>query len=268
MVIDKQQTFKGLGKLKGREIKLQLKPDVLPVAQPVRRIPFSLRAKVEVKIQELIDKDVIEPVEEPTSWVSLEVVVPKANGDVWLCDDLRCVNKATIPMRHPIPRMEELLHDTSCSRVFSKLDLKWGNHQIELHPESWNVTTFVTHCRLYRYKRLPFGVNAASEIHQHEIQKIIQGIPAVANISDDIIIHSENVEEHEKPLRQVLERIESTGLTLNEEKCLICKPELTFAGHHLSSKGINLTKDTTRAVENAREPKNPTEVRSFLGLVN
>ena len=89
--------------------------------------------------------------------------------------------------------------------------------------------TFVTHTGLYRYKRLPFGVNAASEIYQHEIHNIIQGIPGVANISDDVLIHGID-EEQDDRLYQVLTCLHKAGATLNHSKCLVGTNELQFFG--------------------------------------
>ena len=71
------QVFKGIGRLKGRTVQLHIDPDVKPVAQVIRRTPFSLRSKVEEKIKELVDLDIIEPVQGPTPWVNPVVVVPK-----------------------------------------------------------------------------------------------------------------------------------------------------------------------------------------------
>lgn len=152
--------------------------------------------------------------------------------------------------------------------MFSKLDLKQDYHQLELHPESRHITTFVTHCGLYRYTRLCFGINAASEIYQHEIHKVIQGIEGVANISDDIIVHGEDREEHDKRLRKIMGRLQTAGLTLNADKCRLGVSQLTFMGHQLSDKGIDPTKDRIKAVVEAREPENAKEVRSFQGLMN
>ncbi|XP_064629303.1 uncharacterized protein K02A2.6-like [Lineus longissimus] len=259
--------FDGLGKIKGRQIELELNPEVRPVEQPVRRTPFGLRKRVESKIRELIEQDVIEPVEEPTPWVSPIVVVPKSSGDVRLCMDMRRVNEAIVRERHPIPTMDEILQGMSKSNKFSKLDLRWGYHQLELHVESRKAMTFaVSNCGLYRYKRLPFGVNAASELYQHEIHKIIQGLPGVENISDDIIVHGLD-EEHDERLRQCLSALVKSGATLNWDKCLFGVNELDFFGTQLSDKGIDITRDKVAAISNARQPENASEVRSFLGLV-
>ena len=103
-----------------------------PVAQPVRRLPFGLRNKVKQKLDELLDKDIIEEVaHKPTEWVSPLVVVPK-DGDIRICVDMRRAKSAIERERHPIPTIEEVLYDLNGSTVFSKLDLKWGFHQVEL----------------------------------------------------------------------------------------------------------------------------------------
>jgi hypothetical protein len=110
------------------------------------------------------------------------VVVAKANGEVRLCVDMRCANKA-------IPTIDEILQDMQEGSVFSKLDLKWGYHKIELSEETRSMTTFVTHKDLFRYKRLMFGISSAPEKYQQVIQQVLQDCSGTANISDDIIIY-------------------------------------------------------------------------------
>ncbi|KAK3722797.1 hypothetical protein QZH41_007484 [Actinostola sp. cb2023] len=254
--------------LKGRAVQLHIDPNVKPVAQPIRRTPFSLRSKVEEKIKELIDMDIIEPVAGPTPWVNPVVVVPKPNGDIRLCIDMRRANEAILRERHPIPTVDEITQDMNGSKVFSKLDLKWGYHQLELTPDSREITTFVTHCGLFRYKRLLFGVSLASEQYQHEIQTTLAGIDGQENISDDIIVHGEDQAEHDKRLEKVVKRLGECGLTLNAAKCQFSMDKLTFVGMVLSEKGVSCTTEKVRAVTEAREPQTASEVRSFLGLVN
>ena len=258
----------GVGKLKGYSAKLHVDETVKPVAQKQRPIPFGLRGKVEAKLDELVSADIIEPVEGPTPWVSPVVVVPKPGGDIRLCVDMRKANEAIIRERHPIPTVDEVLYNVNGSKVFSKLDLKWGFHQIELQEESRNITTFITHKGLFRYKRLMFGISSAPELYQHIIQQVLVGCEGAYNIHDDIIVFGSTVEEHDQRLRETLICIKEKGLTLNKDKCVLRMPELTFMGYLLSQKGIGPTESRMEAVVNAREPKNAGEVRSFLGLVN
>ena len=93
------------------------------------------------------------------------VVVPKPNGEVRLCVDIRQANCAVERERYPIPTIDEVLQDMN-SKVFSKLDFRWGYHQIELSEESREITTFITHKGLYRCKRLMFGISSAPEKYQ------------------------------------------------------------------------------------------------------
>ena len=116
---------------------------------------------------------------------------------------------------HPIPTVNELLHSVNGSRVFRKLDLKWGYHQLELSPESHQITTFVTHKGLYRYKRLLFGLNSASGLYQYEISTALAGIEGVDNISDDIIVHEKKT--HDQRLHKTMELLKQHGLTLNAD---------------------------------------------------
>ena len=188
-------------------VQLHINQDVKPIAQPARRVPFSLRDKVEEKINELVSPDIIEPVEGPTLWVNPVVIVPKSKGDIRLCIDMRRANEAILHERHPIPTIDEITQGMNGSCVFSKLDLKWGYHQLELTPESRDITTFVTHCGLYRYKRLLCRVNSASKQYQYEIQRALAGVEEQLNISDDIIVHGKNQEEHDARLESVIKRL-------------------------------------------------------------
>lgn len=260
------EVFSGVGKLKSRQVALHIDPKVKPVAQPLRRIPFNLRDKVEDKIKELLDKDIIEPVEGPTPWVNPVVIVPKTGGDIRLCIDMRRANEAIIRTRSPIPTVDELLQNMNGSKIFSKLDLKWGYHQLELTIESRGITTFATHKGLYRYKRLLFGVSSASEQYQHEISMALAGIEGVDNISDDIIVHGPDQPTHDRRLCAVFERLHESGLTLNPAKCQFNMDRLVFMGILLSEKGIGPTEERVKTILEAREPENVTELRSFLGL--
>ena len=260
--------FDGVGKLTDYQQKISINDTIKPVAQSPRRIPFHVRKQVSAKLNELERLDIIEKVSGPTPWVSPLVVVPKSSGEIRVCVDMRQVNTAVIRERYPIPTIEESLQDLNGAAVFSKLDLKWGYHQIELDEKSRELTTFTTHDGLYRYKRLMFGISAAPEIYQHTIQQVLHGLPGVKNISDDIIVFGKDKSEHDKNLHGVLGRLQERGLTLNSEKCMFSVPEITFFGFDISARGIRPNNQSVEAIRNAPTPTNASEVRSFLGLAS
>ena len=101
------KAFEGLGKLKGYQLKLHQDDSVPPVAQPLRRIPFSRRQKGTAKLKQLEELDFIENVNGPTSWINPLVAVEKPNGDIRICLDMRQANRAMIREKHPVPTVEE-----------------------------------------------------------------------------------------------------------------------------------------------------------------
>lgn len=190
-----------MGKLKTRQVSLHINPEVTPVAQPLRHIPFNLRGAVEFRIKEYSNLSIIEPVKGPTPRVNPVVIVPKPGNDVQLCLDMRRANGANgaiVRELFPIPTVDELLRGMNGSTIFSKLDLKWGYHYLELTPESRDITTFAVHNGVSMYKRLLFDVSSASEQYQHEIASA--GIEGVENISDDVIIHASD-QTHNRRLK-------------------------------------------------------------------
>ena len=236
----------------------------------MRRTPFLVRPKVKKTLDELLDLDIIEPVQGPTEWVSAPVYVPKHGNpdDLRLCVDMRRVNETILRTRHPIPTIDELLIDMNGATVFSKLDLKWGFHQIELDTESRHLTTFVTHEDLFRYKKMLFGVNCAPEIYQLTLQQVLHDCEGVRVIADDIIVFGSNVKEHDVRLEKVLATLYSRNLALNPDKCKFGKEKLVFMRHVLSKDGIQPTGERVKVVNEAKRPETVNEVRSFLGLVN
>ena len=215
-------------------------------------------------MDEFLYEDITEKVDRPTPWVNPVVAVPKPNGDVTLCVGMRHANEAIVRERHPIPTIDEARKDLHKGSVFSKLYFEWGYHQIDLIEESPEITTFVTHkgLSLFRNKRLMFGITSASEKYQELIQQVLQDCSGTANISDDNIVYGPGTEELEK----VLMRLRDRGLTLNEEKCVFHMTKLTLIGVVLTQKGIGPGEQKVKAVKEAWEPQNVSEVKTFLGL--
>ena len=169
-------------------------------------MPYHLRQKLENKLEEFKRLDLIEDVgSEATKWVSPTVVVPKPDGDIRVCIDMRLANKAIQQERYPIPTFEEISQDMHDSVIFSNLDLRMGYHQLELDEHPRSITTFVTPSGLKRFKRLIMGVSSASEIYQNTLERqVFNGIENLKVISDDVIIFGKNQREHDIALEKVM----------------------------------------------------------------
>jgi hypothetical protein len=175
-------------------------------------------------------------------------------------------NQAGKREKHLMPTIDDLVADLNGATVFTTLDLSSGYHQLELAEEIRHITTFSTHLGLRRYKRLLFGINAASEIFQNTIEELLTGQPGCKNISDDIIVFGKDQATHDANLRQVLERLKSHNLRLNKEKCHFSKSELMFYGHIFGAEGLRLDHKKVEAIQNATLPRSSSEVKSLLGM--
>ncbi|XP_065095625.1 uncharacterized protein K02A2.6-like [Ochlerotatus camptorhynchus] len=190
--------------IKGVEAFIHVDPNFAPVFQPMRRLPLPLEAAVNLKLDELLQRDIIEPKTGPTSWVSPLVVVGKTNGEVRLCLGLRRVNEAVLREHHPMPVVDDHIARLGRGTVWSKLDIKEAFLQIKLDDESKDVTTFITGRGLFRFKRLPFGLVTAPELFQKAMDEILSGCEGVAWYLDDVIIEGKDMEEHDVRLNEVM----------------------------------------------------------------
>ena len=268
IVSEFEDRFRDLGKLSDSNAHLH-GDETIPGEQNRHvRIPFLLRKPVDKELQRLLDNDVIEPVEgEATPWVSPVHIVRKPRSDqIRITVDMRAPNKAIKRERHIVPTVDDVITSLNGATRFTKLDLNQGYHQVELDESSRKYTVFSTHRGLFRYKRLNFGVNAAAEIFQNKIQRALDGLDGVLNISDDILVFGTNQEEHDQRLRAVFERLREKNLTLNREKCKFNKDSVEFFGHVFSKEGISPDPKKVEALQEAEQPNNSSEVRSFIGL--
>lgn len=222
--------FQGLGKLEG-EHTIHLKEGATPFCLTTpRQVPLPLMKQVQEEIKRMEQLDVIEPVDEATEWCSPIVVVPKVDGRVQICVDLTRLNQAVRREVYQMPTVEETLGSLTEGSVFSKLDANSGFHQVALNPESAKVTTFITPFGRYMFKRLPFGISSAPEYFQKRMDKELSGIEGVKCHMGDILIIRRDQAEHDKRLKQVLDRLVERKLTLNLEKCFIFSVQVAILG--------------------------------------
>ena len=141
-------------------------------------------------------------------------------------------------------------------------------HQVPLDDESRPYTTINTHRGLFRYTRLPFGVAAAPAIFQRTMESLLGDLPHVCIYLDDILVSGESEAVHLRNLSAVLERLESVWIRLKREKCSFMISEVEYLGHCISAKGIQPVSEKVSAVRDAPRPKDVSQLRSFLGMVN
>ena len=151
---------------------------------------------------------------------------------------------------------------------FTKLDLSQAYQQVELDDDSKAYTVINTHCGLFRFNYLPFGVSSAPAIFQRTMECLLNGIPQVIVYLDDILITGRTKKEHLHNLQLVLQWLSTARLRLKQEKCEFLVPSISYLGHKIDSQGLHPLPDKIDAIVNAARPKSLTELKAFLGLLN
>ena len=251
----------------GFEHRVTVNPEVLPVRQSLRRLPWSIRDKVSERIAELERSGVVESVK-ASEWVSPLVVTKKRNGDIRVCVDLRQANRAVVTDGYPLPHIEDMLHMLRGSKWFTKLDLKDAYHQVVLHPDSRPLTTFVTPDGLKRFCRIPFGLSSAGPCFQQIMEAILKGISGVVIYLDDVVVHASTKTKHDERVAAVEAGFLSANVRVNEPKCIRGVQTLPFLGYVVSACGIRIDPDRVAPLLHGPDPRDARELQAFLGSVS
>ena len=258
----------GVGTLKRHKADLKVKEGCQPSFHKPRQVPYALRPKVEAELTRL-EKDGILSKVEYSEWATSIVPVVKRNGSVHVCGDFKVsVNPVLLAEQYPLPRIEDIFANLAGGKHFSTLDLRQAYHQMEVTEASKKFLTINTHKGLFQYNRLVFGITSCPAIWQRAIDQVLQGIPGVQCILDDMIVSGKTDEEHLENLESVLKRLQDAGLKANKERCEFFRDRVQFCGHEIDREGHHKTQEKIEAVVSAPRPENVSQLRSFLGLVN
>ena len=262
-----------LGALPGT-VHLEVEQCATPVVAPPRRVPTSLKEKLRKELDRLQKLEVIAPIDEPTPWVSSLAVAVKKSGELRICIDPRPLNTALKRERYQLPVLEEILPELSKAKVFSTVDLKSGYWHCVLAPESSVLTTSATPYGRYRWIRLPFGLSASSEIFQKHLTHALESLPDILCIADDILIYGtgetdeEATANHDRSLRDLLQRCKNRGIVLNPDKMKLRMSEVNFMGHLLTNKGLKPDPAKVEAITKLPKPHDMEGVQRLNGFVN
>ena len=257
-----------LGELKVGKHRIELKHDAKPVfAQPRRAGPAAREAET-AEVKKMLELKVIEPAS--TEWASPIVLAPKPDGSWRFCVDYRRLNDITVRDSYPLPRMDECLDSLGEAQYFTTLDANNGYWQIPVAKEDRDKTTFTCHAGTYRFLRMPFGLCNAPATFQRAMDILLAGIrwKSCLVYLDDIIIFSKEVDEHIKHVEQVLEKLQSAGVSLKLKKCKFFAKTVDYLGHVIRPGLLEVATKNTVAIDGFEEPSTQTHLQSFLGVCN
>jgi hypothetical protein len=159
--------------------------------------------------------------------------VDKKDGTKRMCIDYRSLNEVTVKTKYPLPRIEDLFDQLRGASVFSKIDLRSGYHQFRIRPSDIPKTSFITKYGLYEFTIMSFSLTNAPAYFMHLMNNVYMDYldKFVVVFIDDILVYTQNEQEHEEHLRKVLQRLRDCQLYAELSKCEFSISEVLFLGH-------------------------------------
>ncbi|GKD15916.1 putative reverse transcriptase domain-containing protein [Tanacetum coccineum] len=201
-------------------------PEDLPGLPPMRQVEFQIDL-----VPELSDKGFIRPSSSP--WGAPVLFVKKKDGSFRMCIDYRELNKLTVKNRYPLPRINDLFDQLQGSRVYSKIDLRSGYHQLRVREEDIPKTAFRTRYGHYEFQVMPFGLTNAPT----------------------------SEEKHAEHLKLILELLKKEELYAKFLKYDFWLSKVQFLGHVIDSKGIHVEPAKIESIKDWEKPKTLIEIR-------
>ncbi|GJZ80122.1 putative reverse transcriptase domain-containing protein [Tanacetum coccineum] len=219
-------------------------------------------------LQELSDNGFIRPSSSP--WGAPVLFVKKKDGSFWMCIDYRELNKLTVKNQYPLPIIDDLFDQLQGSRVYSKIDLRSGYHQLRVREEDIPKTVFRIRYGHYEFQVMPFGLTNAPTMFLDLMNRVCKPYldKFVIVFIDDILIYSKSEEEHAEHLKLILELLKKEELYAKFSKCEFWLLKVQFLSHVIDSEGIHMDPTKIESIKDWASLKTPTEIHQFLGSEN
>ena len=257
--------------MQGKPMRILLTEDAIPFAlTSARSLPFAWKDQIKSQLEDMIEKNIIKEVKEPTDWCHPMVPVAKKNSnEVRLCVDLTKLNKFVRRGAHPVITPHEAVTSvTKGSRFFTKMDARAGYWQVPIAEQDQELTTFITPWGRFKFLRAPMGLSISGDEYNRRGDEALKTILNTVKIVDDILVFDEDYQQHLTNVWHVLNKCKEHRITLNPKKFQFAEEEIDYCGYHLNKDGFAPDEDKLSAITKFQAPTNISELRSFLGLVN
>ena len=250
------------------DLKINLEDGAVPPLGPI----YSLSQLELETLREYIDENLrsgfIRPTNSPCGAPVL--FVKKKDGSLRLCVDYRGLNKITRKDRYPLPLISDLLDSPRKARIYTKIDLRHAYNLVRIAPGDEWKTAFRTRYGSFEWLVMPFGLSNAPAAFQRFVNEVFADLLDVCVVVylDDILIYSDNPEDHRKHVREVLRRLRQHKLFARADKCEFHAESVEYLGYILSAQGLTMSDAKVKAILDWPEPRKVRDIQAFLGFAN
>jgi hypothetical protein len=248
---------------------IKLTKDFKPVRKKLYPLSKVKNEQLDMFIDEHVATGCIRPSISPMA--SPFFFIKKKDGTLWPVQDYRKLNDMMIKNRYLLPLIQEMIDKLQHARYFTTLDVRWGYNNVRIKEgDEWKAA-FVTNRGLYKPLVMFFGLTNSPATFQAMMNKLFHNLISTGKVViylDNILIFTEDLDEHCKPVRQVLEVFRSNNLSLKIEKCEFEKTQVKYLGLIVRDGETCMDPAKVGAVANWPEPENKKELQSFLGFCN
>ncbi|GKB99059.1 putative reverse transcriptase domain-containing protein, partial [Tanacetum coccineum] len=170
--------------------------------------------------------------------------------------------------RYPLPRIDDLFDQLQGSKVYSKIDLRSGYHQLRVREEDIPKTAFRTRYGHYEFQVMPFGLTNTPAVFMDLMNRVCKPYldRFVIVFINDILIYSKSRKEHEGHLKLILRLLKKEELYAKFSKCEFWLSKVQFLGHVIDSEGIHVDPAKIESIKDWASPKTPTKIQAAFHL--
>ncbi|KAJ3559362.1 hypothetical protein NM688_g396 [Phlebia brevispora] len=248
---------------------IELLPDAKPYAGKIYSMTLDEQKALDEFLEENLKTGRIRPSKSP--WGAPFFFVKKKDGKLRPVQDYRKLNDMTKKNKYPLPRINDLFDKIKKAKYFTKLDVRWGYNNIRMAEGDEEKAAFITNRGLFEPLVMFFGLTNSPSTFQMFMNDIFRDMVLRGEVLiylDDILIFSDDLNEHRKKVREVLKILRKHGLTCKPEKCEFEVQETEYLGHIISNGSIRMDPAKVEGVTKWPVPTCKKDVQQFLGFAN
>jgi transposase InsO family protein len=244
----------------------------VPKQRPPYRQSETVHEECDRQVEKYLEKGIIARCSTsgfrwpPTS----PVLAIKHDGTWRFCIDVSPTNNVTVPYDGPLPNANELIDQLAGKKFFASLDLTSGYHQAFIREEDQIKTAFRTRQGVFYFRRCPFGLKNIPAWWSEQMRDIFANEigRSCCIYLDDICVYGNTEDEFVQNLERIYKIADDHRMRFKPSKCFLAETEFEYLGHIVSSEGKSLSTARKESIANLMEPRNVSDLRTFLGMAN